>query len=371
MFSMRKYLMGNDKINGTDISAEKIPADKADPGTVDSKNKSSKNAAAVKLFLSKIIAGFVIGAGAIIPGLSGGILAVSMGLYQPAIEAIAGFFKAPKKNFKFLFPLGLGGVIGLLIFMFLIEKLFANYQTAIICLFMGLVFGSVPSFLKEANDGEPFKKSSLFYAFIGFCFAFTLVLLGLFTGNHPEPDLSLASPQFGGTIQGAVNAIEFINANSVKMTPILSFICGVIVMFGVVLPGISTSFILMNMGVYEEFLQVFTGFFNDVSGNLVFALSAVLGMAVVLVPVLLLVRKVLNRFHRQSYYVLFGILISTVVGCIIQEIQRNMKSVSFIQIAIYILLLAAGIVVSFFMDRAMKNLELKNEDKKQSVQNGN
>ena len=66
----------------------------------------------MNLFLSKILAGFVIGAGAIIPGLSGGILAVSMGLYQPTIEAITGFFKAPKKNFNFLLPLGIGGVIG-------------------------------------------------------------------------------------------------------------------------------------------------------------------------------------------------------------------------------------------------------------------
>ena len=82
----------------------------------------------MNLFLSKILAGFVIGAGAIIPGLSGGILAVSMGLYQPTIEAITGFFKAPKKNFNFLLPLGIGGVIGFVVFMFLIDSLFAKYQ---------------------------------------------------------------------------------------------------------------------------------------------------------------------------------------------------------------------------------------------------
>ena len=356
--------MGSDKINEAELSCEKASADKSDPEISAPKKADRKSGANTKLFFSKILAGFVIGAGAIIPGLSGGILAVSMGLYQPAIEAIAGFFKAPKKNFKFLFPLAIGGVIGLLLFMFLIEKLFANYQTAIICLFMGLVFGSIPSFLKEANGDEPFKKSSLLYAFIGFCFAFALVLLGLLTGNYAQPDASLASPQYAGTVQGAVNAIEFINANSVKITPLLSLVCGAIVIFGVVLPGISTSFILMNMGVYEEFLQIFTGFFSDIPGNLTLALFALLGMIVVIVPMLLLVRKVLNRFHRQSYYVLFGILISTVVGCIIQEIQRNMRGVSFVQILIYILLLAAGIIGSYFMDRAMKNLELKSEDEK-------
>lgn len=113
----------------------------------------------MKLFWNKVLAGFVIGAGAIIPGLSGGILAVSMGLYQPTIEAVTGFFKKPKENFKFLLPLAIGGVIGFLIFLMLIDSLFADFQTEIICLFLGLVIGSIPSFLKEAKgDAATFKK---------------------------------------------------------------------------------------------------------------------------------------------------------------------------------------------------------------------
>lgn len=143
----------------------------------------------MNLFLSKILAGFVIGAGAIIPGLSGGILAVSMGLYQPTIEAITGFFKAPKKNFNFLLPLGIGGVIGFVVFMFLIDSLFAKYQTEVVCLFMGLVIGSIPSFLKEANGDEPFKKTNWLYIILGFAFAITLVLLGFLRAN-PVPEQS-------------------------------------------------------------------------------------------------------------------------------------------------------------------------------------
>lgn len=175
----------------------------------------------MNLFLSKILAGFVIGAGAIIPGLSGGILAVSMGLYQPTIEAITGFFKAPKKNFNFLLPLGIGGVIGFVVFMFLIDSLFAKYQTEVVCLFMGLVIGSIPSFLKEANGDEPFKKTNWLYIILGFAFAITLVLLGFFTGES-------------GT--GAVAA-------SRELTPLLAALCGGIIMIGTVLPGVSTSFI--------------------------------------------------------------------------------------------------------------------------------
>ena len=264
----------------------------------------------MNLFLSKILAGFVIGAGAIIPGLSGGILAVSMGLYQPTIEAITGFFKAPKKNFTFLLPLGIGGVIGFAVFMFLIDSLFAKYQTEIVCLFMGLVIGSIPSFLKEANGDEPFKKTNWLYIILGFAFAITLVLLGFFTGES-------------GT--GAVAA-------SRELTPVLAALCGGRMM--------STSFILINMNVYKSFMEVFTKFLSNPGQNIVLGLSSIAGILVVAIPMLLIVRKVLNRFHRQSFYTLFGILLATIVGCVIQEVMRNQAGIGFLRIVVLVVLLS-------------------------------
>ena len=257
----------------------------------------------MNLFLSKILAGFVIGAGAIIPGLSGGILAVSMGLYQPTIEAITGFFKAPKKNFNFLLPLGIGGVIG---FVFLIDSLFAKYQTEVVCLFMGLVIGSIPSFLKEANGDEPFKKTNWLYIILGFAFAITLVLLGFFTGES-------------GT--GAVAA-------SRELTPLLAALCGGIIMLG---------------------------------------LSSIAGILVVAIPMLLIVRKVLNRFHRQSFYTLFGILLATIVGCVIQEVMRNQAGIGFLRIVVLVVLFAGGVAASYAMDSATKKLELNEETAERST----
>lgn len=339
--------MANEEQNGAEIRAEIVSSDihdeilNADNAKTDRFNSKS---AGSRLFFSKMLAGFVIGAGAIIPGLSGGILAVSMGLYQPTVEAVLDFFKAPRKNFKFLFPLGLGGVMGFILFMFAIEKLFSSYQTAIICLFMGLVLGTVPSFLKEANEGKPFKYSNLLFAALGFLFAFTLVLLGFFTDNA---------------------------AIGRKITPLLSMLCGGIAVSGVALPGISTSFILMNMGLYDNFLQIFTKLIDNFRQNITLALFAVLGMLTVIVPMLFVVRKTLNKFHRQSYYVLFGVLISTVAGCIMQEIQRNISGVTFIQVFSCIVLLITGAIGSYFTDRAMKKLELKNELKAPSAEERN
>lgn len=290
----------------------------------------------MNLFLSKVLAGFVIGAGAIIPGLSGGILAVSMGLYQPTIEAITGFFKDVKKNFKFLLPLAIGGIIGFLLFMFLIDGLFAKYQTEIVTLFLGLVVGSVPMFLKEANDGEKFKKTNILYILIGFVFAFTLVYLGF------------ASETAGEAAAGR------------ELTPLLSAVCGGIIMVGTVLPGVSTSFVLMNMGVYEKFMKVFTNFLRDPGHNIVLALCAAAGIVIVAVPMLIIVKKVLQKYHRQSYFTLFGILIATLVGCVMQEIRNNIGGIGFLRVIILIVLFAGGVAASYAMDRATKKLEAKN-----------
>lgn len=298
----------------------------------------------MKLLLSKIIAGFVIGAGAIIPGLSGGILAVSLGLYKPTIEAITGFFKAPKKNFKFLFPLGVGGVIGLVLFMFLIDRTFARYKTAVIALFLGLVAGSVPAFFSEANNGEPFKKSNAIFALLGFAFAFSLVLLGLMTGDT--------------------------QSGSKELTWYTSMLAGGIVMMGVVLPGVSTSFILINMNIYDNFLAVFAHFTDDPGRNIVLALFALLGIIIVAVPMLLLVRKVIMKYHSQSFYFLFGILIATLAGCVISEVIRlknNPADFSVLLIVIAAALFIVGIFVSYVMERAMEKLKQAEAEKEQAL----
>lgn len=315
----------------------------------------------MKQFWNKILAGLVIGAGAILPGLSGGILAVSMGLYQPAIEAVTGFFKNPKKNLKFLLPLAIGGVIGFLIFMLIINRFFSDYETEIICLFVGLVIGSVSSFLKEAKgDEKPFKKRNWLFAVGGFAVALALLLLSMQTGD------------------GAVT--------SRAVTPLIAAACGGIVMLGVTLPGISTSFILINMGVYDNFMQVFVDLLKlkglDISSfsaiftnsgyfwhNILLGLSTLAGIVIVAVPTLLIVKKLLEKFHCQSYFTLFGILIAMLVGCVIQQTRSiiSVGGLAFHRYIIFAVLIAVGAACSYIMDRGMKKLEV-NEKKEEALQ---
>lgn len=311
----------------------------------------------LKLFFKKIAAGFFVGVGAIIPGLSGGILAVSMGLYKPSVDAFAGFFKAPKKNFMFLLPLAIGGAVGLLLFMFLLDWLLGDFRTAVICCFIGLVAGSIPSLIQECN-AKGFKPYYLLFTIIGFVFAFSLIMGAVMTE--------------GGAV--AQQELNYFNTT----------LCGGILMIGVVLPGVSTSFVLMNMGLYENFLGLFTsvpklfsaahasgsGFFASLGvacQNVPLMLCALLGMIIVAVPAVLLVKKLLDRFHGQSYYLIFGVLLATMVGCAMQEIMQLVADTTFVltwwQIVIYAVLLVGGFFLCLFMERFIRFKEDEDDNK--------
>ena len=305
-------------------------------------------------FWKKFLAGFVIGVGGIIPGFSGGILAVSMGLYKPAVDAITGFFKAPKKNFKFLFPLGLGGVLGFLIFMFLLDWLFADFKTYVICVFVGLVVGSMPALLRECNE-QGYKKHYPLWSVLGFVFAMGLIIMGLVT--------NAGAPR--------------------EVTPLLCALCGAIIMSGVLLPGVSISFVLLNLGVYESFLHVFTdppklfkaaydaglGFWPSVGramGTVPLMLCGLAGMIIVAVPVLLLVRKVINKYHGPAYYVIFGIVVATTIGCIAQEaLALSAPGSGYVltwwKPLLYAALFALGFLFSMFTERFLRYKEAESD----------
>ena len=102
-------------------------------------------------WLLRVFQGIIIGSGAILPGISGGILCVAFGLYQPMMSLLARPAKTVKKAWRLFLPVGIGWILGLWLFAKLIELLFAKDATAAVCLFIGLIAGSFPALLREAN----------------------------------------------------------------------------------------------------------------------------------------------------------------------------------------------------------------------------
>ena len=94
-------------------------------------------------FLYNFIKGIFIGIGAILPGISSGVICIIFGIYEKLLDTILNFFKDIKNNFKFLFSIGLGGICGAVLFSNILVYFFNTVPTPTKSLFIGLLLGSI------------------------------------------------------------------------------------------------------------------------------------------------------------------------------------------------------------------------------------
>ena len=103
----------------------------------------------MKEIILLIIKGMIIGLANIIPGVSGGTLMITLGLYEEIIETISHFFKNFKKNLKFIIPLGIGMVLAILLLSKVISICLENYPFPTTIFFIGLIIGGIPLIWKK------------------------------------------------------------------------------------------------------------------------------------------------------------------------------------------------------------------------------
>ena len=111
-----------------------------------------------------IVKGFILGIANIIPGVSGGTLAMTMGIYEDIIKSISSILKTPKKSLKLLLHLGIGGLLSILILSKLLNYTLTNYAFATTLFFIGLIVGGFPLLLKKAKG----HKVSLGYYYLSY-----------------------------------------------------------------------------------------------------------------------------------------------------------------------------------------------------------
>ena len=170
--------------------------------------------------IQNFLIGILLGAGAILPGVSSGVLCVILGLYDKLINSLFGLFKNFKKNFSFLFPIFLGGILGVFLFGNILKTLFERFPTQTSFCFIGLILGSIPVLIKKVNTEHSFKLRYLLFAFAAFIVGCFLVYL--------ESKLNLSQTQ---------------NSFSILFLVLSGFLMSI----GVVFPGVSNTLILMCM----------------------------------------------------------------------------------------------------------------------------
>lgn len=248
-------------------------------------------------FLFSTFKGILIGAGAILPGISSGVLCVIFGIYEKLINSVLGIFKDFKKNFTFLLSIAIGGSIGFFLFGSILNYFFTSYNVECKSLFLGLILGSVPSLFKEANKKKKFRLSFLIYTFISFTIGLFLFLL--------ENKISNSSIVFHDNF-------------------IYLLLSGFAMSAGVIIPGVSSTVILMCFGTYFIYLEAISLL------NLSVLIPIGIGLVCGSIFFLFLIRFLFKNYVHQTYYSIIGF----VLGSIFVLLPNN---INFISLLLFIL----------------------------------
>ena len=226
--------------------------------------------------------GIIIGIGKIIPGLSGTIMMISFGLYDKAINAITNFFMDVKNNLLFLLNIGLGIIIGIIMFSKIINYFITNYYIYTTSLFVGLVMGSIPIIYRD------FLKSKKGYLLAIMSFIIMFIINNIRNnGNY------------------------IVKGN--YMDVIVFFISGILEAIGTIVPGVSSTLLLMLMGVYNIYLDILASIFNlNVLANVLwFLIPFSIGMIISIIVLSKLINYLFIMYKKETYSVIMGIIIST------------------------------------------------------------
>ncbi len=231
-------------------------------------------------FLLNCVKGILIGSGAILPGISSGVLCIIFGIYEKLLDSILHFFKDIKKNIKFLLPIVIGVAIGVLIFSNFLNYFLINFPIQTKSIFIGLILGSVPSLIKESNKKTKFKPQFLLYTLFAFLFGIVLVVLETYIPNS-ETNLTFSF--------------------------LYLMIAGFIMSVGIVVPGISSTVILMLMGVYSTYLASISTLYFPVL--IPMGLGLILGCLIFMK----LTNFLLNNFYEKTFYSIIGFSLGSIL----------------------------------------------------------
>lgn len=243
--------------------------------------------------IKNLLKGIVMGIANIIPGVSGGTMAVSMGIYDKLIHCLTHLFKEFKESIKFLIPVAIGMGIALVGLSFIIEPAFAHFPLQTNCLFVGLIVGGLPAVIKKVK-GKGVKISYVIPFLVFFA-----VVVGMAAIGEQE---------------GAAADLSFNLWSVIKL-----FVVGVIASATMVIPGVSGSMMLLLMGYYNP---VVASIKNFVTALVAFDVNGILQGCGVLVPMGLgivvgifaiakLIEVIFEKFPIQAYWAIIGLIVAS------------------------------------------------------------
>lgn len=277
----------------------------------------------VKIGLINFIKGFILGVANVIPGVSGGTMAVSMGVYELILSSIVNFFKDIKGNFSKLLPIALGILVAIVSTSKLVTYALTNYKAQTLCLFIGLIFGGVSLIMKKIR-GKGSKTNYLIF-FVVFFLVISLNFLKT------------------GLIE-----ISFTNMGIIDY--ILLLVMGFIASSAMVIPGISGSFILMVLGYYDKIIYTVSTItdFSKLGSNLLILVPFGIGVVMGIIFMAKLITNLIKKHETKTYFAIMGFVLSSVVVLLLQLTDFKF---TFINVATSLFALCWGYMLARAIDK--------------------
>ncbi|MBO5023244.1 MAG: DUF368 domain-containing protein [Clostridia bacterium] len=261
-------------------------------------------------YLFKILKGALVGLGAVLPGISGGVLCVVFGIYKTIMEFLADPFRKFKTHFPKLLPYGIGLIVGFLGIAKVLAFLLDKYPAPSVCVFIGLIVGMLPSLFREAGEKGRTKGSYI---------ALVLAMIIVFTLLISLQVLSVSiAPNF-----------------------VWYLFCGFCLALSVIAPGMSFSTLLMPLGLYQPFV--------DGIGNFDFSVLIPGGIGALLTVILF--AKAVNLLFEKQYSIAFHAIVGVVIAATVMIIPFESFAASAASAVINIVCIAVGVAAALALDK--------------------
>ncbi len=263
--------------------------------------------------------GIVIGLGAIAPGLSGSILLVIFGLYQKTITAISTIFRNFKKNMKFLVPLGLGILLGIILFSKIIDWLLTTFEMQTRYAFLGFILGSIPLFYQEVR-----KK-----------------------GFHTKYYLYIVAAFLAGTLLFGFNKELFPDITDPNLFQCV--ILGLVVAASYIVPGVDSAAILSAFGMYDLWVKTLADL------NFAVLIPAGVGVVIGVLAVSFIINKLIAKCYTLTFSIIFGLFLSVIPSVLNESCVLGLNLKTAVSMVV--------LVISFVLSLLFSNMEKLKEKK--------
>ena len=244
-------------------------------------------------WLIRIFQGILIGIGAVLPGISGGVLCVMFGIYQPVMELLSAPRHALKVHAGLLVPVCIGGVAGFFGVSKLLGFFLSKYETQSVCLFVGLIIGMLPSLYQEAVGAGKKVMTGEWFSFGAAFFGLLLLLVWLRTAN------AVITPNW-----------------------FWNLFCGACAALSVIVPGLSFSTLLMPLGLYLPFIDGIGNFDGSI------LIPAGLGAAATVFGLSRIITELIKRHESLFRYGILGIVLAATLMTVPYEVFSESMSVA-------------------------------------------